>query len=55
MQKDEFGIYYIYLQDVSRFGDKFEEIFLDDYDIVDFLDCVYQQECFTLIGTDYGI
>ena len=26
MQKDEFGIYYIYLQDVSRFGDKFEEV-----------------------------
>lgn len=47
MEKDKFELYGIFIQNKS--------IALDDYDVDDMLDCIYNDEIFLLISSDYGI
>ncbi len=45
MESDEFEIYGIWIDDIA----------LDDYDFVDILDCIYGDEMFCIIPSDYGM
>ncbi len=45
MESDEFAIWGIYIEDEA----------LDDYDFVDILDCIYADEEFMLIPSEYGL
>lgn len=52
MDSNEFEIYGIWFSDVDNEG---TDICLDDYDFEDILDCIYADEMFILIPSDYGL
>lgn len=52
MDSDEFEIYGIWFSDVDGDG---TDINLDDYDFEDILNCIYSDEMFLLIPSDYGL
>lgn len=52
MDSDEFGIYGIWFSNADVDG---TDINLDDYDFEDILDCIYNDEMFLLIPSDYGL